>query len=77
MDGALYVTDTYNDKVKVVDPASRECRSLPGGAGSGADLSGPAGIAAGDGRLWVADTDGHRVVAVDPQTGAIVPLAIG
>jgi DNA-binding beta-propeller fold protein YncE len=76
MDGSLYVTDTYNDKIKVLDPASRDCRALPGGAGSGATLAGPAGISAGAGRLWVADTDAHRVVAVDPSTGAVRPLAI-
>lgn len=77
MGGSLYVTDTYNDKIKAVDPASRECRMLPGGAGSGAGLSGPAGVAAGEGFLWVADTDAHRLVAIDPSTGAIRPLAIG
>jgi DNA-binding beta-propeller fold protein YncE len=76
MDGSLYVTDTYNDKIKVVDPVSRECRALSGGAGSGEALSGPAGVAAGAGVLWVADTDAHRIVAVDPSTGAVAPLSI-
>ncbi len=76
MGGSLYVTDTYNDKIKVLDPASRDCRALPGGAGSGDALSGPAGIAAGAGCLWVADTDAHRIVALDPSTGTVRPLAI-
>lgn len=73
---SLYVTDTYNDKIKVLDPHTLECRSLPGDAGSGLSLSGPAGISASDGCLWVADTDAHRIVAVDPSTGSVRPLAI-
>jgi DNA-binding beta-propeller fold protein YncE len=76
MGGSLYVTDTYNDKLKVVDLSSRECRALPGGAGSGTGLRGPAGVSAGAGCVWVADTDSHRIVAVDPATGAIRPLVI-
>ena len=76
MGGRLYVTDTYNDKLKVLDPLSRLCRALPGGAGSGEALSGPAGVSASRGCLWVADTDAHRIVAVDPSTGAVRVLAI-
>ena len=76
MGGSLYVTDTYNDKIKVVDPSSRQCRAMHGGAGSGETLSGPAGITAGTGCLWVADTDAHRIVALDPSTGAVRPLEI-
>ena len=74
--GALYLTDTYNDKIKILDPHTLECRSLPGAAGSGLALAGPAGISASDGCLWVADTDSHRILAVDPSTGSIRPLAI-
>lgn len=74
--GVLYVTDTYNDKIKVLDPRSRECRSLAGDAGSGEALSGPSGISATDECLWIADTDAHRIVAVDPSTGSVRPLAI-
>ena len=29
-DGKLYVADTYNSKIKVLDPATRECKTFAG-----------------------------------------------
>jgi DNA-binding beta-propeller fold protein YncE len=75
-EGVLYVTDTYNDSIKVVDPRTRVCTSLPGPAGDGTALSGPAGIASLGGRLAVADTDAHRIVIVDPRDGSVTPLQL-
>ena len=87
-DGALYVTDSYNHKLKRVDPATGECVTLFGNGDPerlaelfpGAPLAPaspdvpafhePEGVAVADGELLVADTNNHRVVAVDLATGA-------
>lgn len=68
----LLVADTYNDKLKWVDPVTRESRALPGEAGSGEALAGPSGVcAAGGGRAFVADTDAHAVRLVDLEDGSL------
>jgi len=74
--GALIVADTYNDKLKRLDPVSRECRALPGEAGSGHALRSPGGVAARYGQIWVADTDAHRIAMVDALTGDVSELEI-
>lgn len=78
----LLVADTYNDKIKLVNPGPRTSRTflgIPRGQTSDAgtlDLSEPAGLsyvaAAPDrpARLFIADTNNHRIVMVDPATGA-------
>jgi hypothetical protein len=73
---ALLVADTYNDKLKRVDPMTRSCASLPGDAGSGEALSHPAGIAVAGGLAFVADTEDHRIAVVDPATGETGTLQI-
>lgn len=67
-DGGVYVVDTYNDKLKVVAADSGKTRTVAGGMG---EFNEPGGIAFGAGRLWVADTDHHRILAVDPSNGAV------
>ncbi len=73
--GLLYVADTYNHKVKVVDPVTRRVTTL---AGSGRPdvFFEPGGVAIGLGWLWVADTNHHTVKAVDLSTGAVRALAL-
>jgi sugar lactone lactonase YvrE len=72
-DGLLYVADTYNDKIKVID-AEGQCRTLAGTGGSGradadagmqATFNEPGGISAAGGRLYVADTNNHLIRIVD------------
>ena len=58
-DGTLVVADSYNDALKVVDPATRESRTLVRG------LHEPGGLAlGGSGAVYVADTNAHRIVRV-------------
>jgi len=81
LDGAVYVVDTYNNKVKAVDPASGAVRTVAGSGRRGkadepAEFDEPAGIAAGAGLLWIADTNNHAVRVVDPATGATRTLEI-
>ncbi|HEX7048978.1 MAG TPA: thioredoxin-like domain-containing protein [Longimicrobiales bacterium] len=61
-DGRLYVADTYNSKIKMVDPETREARTLLGGEGV---LWEPGGLTADAGTLYIADTNHHRIVAAD------------
>lgn len=76
----LLVADTYNDKIKLVHPFARTSQTYLGvargeSAGDGElDLNEPAGVSfagtgGGGGRLFVADTNNHRVVMVDVASG--------
>ena len=72
----VVVSDTLNDKLKWVDPATRACTTMPSDAGSGDALDHPGGIAIAGNTLLVADTDAHRIATVDPATGAVATLEI-
>jgi hypothetical protein len=77
LDGALFVADSYNGKVKRVDPATRSCVTWAGGADGSPALHEPGGISAGADALWVADTGHHRIVRYDPVTarGEVLEIA--
>ncbi len=77
----LLVADTYNDKIKLVHPDTMGSTTWAGGAKPGEAGEGelvldePAGLslAVGPGAeqvLFVADTNAHRIVRIDPATGA-------
>ena len=66
----IFVADTYNNKVKVIDPKQATCQTLAGSGQPGADdepaeFDEPAGISAADGKLFVADTNNHLVRIID------------
>jgi sugar lactone lactonase YvrE/thiol-disulfide isomerase/thioredoxin len=77
-DGQLYVADTYNNKIRVVNPADGTTKTLagtgkPGNAdGEAATFDEPAGISAAAGRLFVADTNSHAIRVIDLKAGARV-----
>ena len=73
--GALWVADTYNSKVKRIDAATGETKTITGGASHEA-LFEPAGLAWSSGKLLVADTDHGRIVSVSPGTMTASPWAI-
>jgi DNA-binding beta-propeller fold protein YncE len=69
-DGKLYVADTYNNKIKVIDVQQGTCRTFAGtgqvgtadaSSGLNATFNEPGGISAANGRLYVADTNNHVV----------------
>jgi len=57
--GRLLVADSYNDALKWVDPATRRAETWLRG------FHEPSGVAVGGGRVYVADTNAHRLVVVD------------
>ncbi|XP_029283699.1 NHL repeat-containing protein 2-like [Cottoperca gobio] len=78
----LYVADSYNHKIKVVDPKVKQCSTLAG-TGEAADTVGPefkkscfnepGGICVGDNGklLYVADTNNHQVKVLDLSTKTV------
>ncbi|HEX3868831.1 MAG TPA: hypothetical protein VHV77_00200, partial [Pirellulales bacterium] len=73
-EGKLYVADTYNSRIKQVDVAAetsttiagtRQAGSQDAADGLGAGFDEPAGISAAFGKLYVADTNNHRIRTVD------------
>jgi hypothetical protein len=85
-DGRLYIADTENHRIRRVDFASGTIETIAGDgtSGSGGD-GGPALLAefshprdiefAPDGRLFIADTENHKVRAIDLTTGIINTVA--
>jgi len=78
--GLLYVADTYNNKIKVLDPARRTCKTFLGGEPEGwlatALFSEPGGVCAADGKLYVADTNAHRIRVIDVEKKTISTLRL-
>jgi DNA-binding beta-propeller fold protein YncE len=83
-DGVVHVADTYNHKIKRLDPVTAECRSWlgrgePGLEDGDADairFSEPSGLAVAAGRLYIADTNNHAVRVADLATGAVTTLQL-
>lgn len=57
--GKLYVADTYNHKIKLIDPARRTCVTFSGD--TPATFDEPSGLAIAGNKLYVADTGAHRI----------------
>ena len=75
-DGKLYVADTYNSKLKTIDPKTKEVKSFAGGDPKAPLFSEPAGISFADGKLYVADTNANRIRVVDLATNAVSTLEL-
>jgi len=77
----LYMADTYNNKIKVVDIDQQTVNTLveantliePGQESTPSDepalFDEPAGITAAAGKLYVADTNQHRIRVIDLDAG--------
>jgi DNA-binding beta-propeller fold protein YncE len=72
-DKLLYVADTYNSKIKTIDPATRTCTTWFGD-GTSKQLSEPGGLSFAGDKLYVADTNNHRVVVIDAKTKTATAL---
>ena len=76
-DRKLYVADSYNGKVKVLDPVTRACTTLAGGKlGDEWVFDEPGGLSYADGKLYVADTNAHRIRTIDLKTREVATLEL-
>jgi hypothetical protein len=72
-DRLLYVADTYNNKIKLLDPFGGQVNTLVGsgevglsdGAFENARLFEPEGVKIFRGRLYIADTNNHQIRVAD------------
>jgi DNA-binding beta-propeller fold protein YncE len=82
--GLVYVADTYNHKVRVLDPRTRSVRTLAGDGISGAAdgraararFAEPGGISAAGDRLFVADTNNHAIRTIEIASGEVTTLEL-
>uniref|UniRef100_A0A3B4B1H9 NHL repeat-containing protein 2 n=1 Tax=Periophthalmus magnuspinnatus TaxID=409849 RepID=A0A3B4B1H9_9GOBI len=84
----LYVADSYNHKIKVVDPKTKQCITLAGTGEAGdkvgpefnqSSFNEPGGLCVADGgkALYVADTNNHqiKVLDLDSKTISLFPIS--
>src|SRR6266704_5922667 len=81
-DGVLFVADSYNNKIKRVEPRRRVVTTWLGsgaagyadGPGTSAAFREPGGVCAGANGLYIADTNNHRIAIADWATGTVRTL---
>jgi DNA-binding beta-propeller fold protein YncE len=76
VDGLLYVADTYNHKIKVLDPRQGSCTTFVGGTPGKPLFHEPSGLSYAFGKLYVADTNAHRIAVVDLKTKDVSTLEL-
>jgi len=80
--GHLLIADTYNHKIKLLDPQTRQVSTFAGtgkpGQADGASPSfyEPGGLSVAGGKLYVADTNNHAIRVVDLKSKAAKTLPI-
>jgi hypothetical protein len=73
------VADTYNSKLKVIDPVKRTCSTFlgqPAGWFVDSLFNEPGGLSFAGDKLYVADTNAHRIRVVDLKTKTVSTLAL-
>lgn len=83
-DARLYVADTYNNRIKTIDPITGFTKFFVGngkegfhdGEGSGAMFDEPGGLWVASGKLYVADTNNHSIRVVDLKTQQVSTFKI-
>ena len=76
-DGVVYIADTYNHKIKRLDPAARSVISVFGDGTPGDEMGErprfrePGGLSVAGDRLYIADTDNQRICVADLPSGAV------
>jgi DNA-binding beta-propeller fold protein YncE len=82
IDGEVLIADTYNHKIKELDPKGRTVKTFLGtgkpGQSDGAVPSfyEPGGLSVANGKLYIADTNNHAVRVVDVKTKRTATLNI-
>jgi thiol-disulfide isomerase/thioredoxin len=80
--GLLFIADTYNHKIKTLDPATGDVRTFAGtgeegltdGPRAAARFYEPGGLTATSEALYVADTNNHTIRRIDLSSGAVETL---
>lgn len=80
-EGAIYVADTYNNKIRKVNPQTGFTETFVGGPGHGLSddpplFFEPGGLSVAAGRLYVADTNNHAIRVVDLRTRQVRTLPL-
>ncbi|HHT9130070.1 MAG TPA: thioredoxin-like domain-containing protein [Candidatus Brocadiaceae bacterium] len=80
--GLIYVADTYNHKIKVLNPTNNTCRTLFGNGHEGyidgkePQFYEPGGLSFANNKLYVADTNNHAIRVIDMNTKEVNTLQI-
>ena len=80
--GALYIADTYNHKIRTVNPTTGEVTTVAGtgtpgdadGLGAAASFDEPGGISTAGGKLYIADTNNNAIRVLDLASGNVSTL---
>jgi DNA-binding beta-propeller fold protein YncE len=83
-DGRVMIADTYNHKIKMLDPASGNVSTIAGtgipghadGAASRAQFHEPGGVSAAGDTLFVADTNNHVIRTIDLRSFVVSTLTL-
>ena len=82
LDGLLYVADTYNSKIKLIDPGSLESKTLLGGDEAGWRdgreplFDEPGGLSIGNGNIYIADTNNHVIRVANLESGEVSTIVL-
>ena len=82
--GLLYVADTYNSKIKIIDPSKKTSTTLAGtgkhgkldGALREAEFFEPGGLAILGDLIYVADTNNHEIRILDRKISQVTTLVL-
>ncbi|MFN5316200.1 MAG: thioredoxin-like domain-containing protein [Planctomyces sp.] len=77
----LFVADSYNHRIRRIDLNGNAVTTWQGDGTAGnaiqpLQLSEPGGLAYAGGRLFIADTNNHRIIAVDEATGVSAEFSV-
>jgi DNA-binding beta-propeller fold protein YncE len=81
-EGKVFIADTYNHKIKLLDPATRTVKTFAGNGkpgqkdGLAASFYEPGGLAYANGKLYIADTNNHAIRTLDLATKRVATLKI-
>ena len=81
VDDLVYIADTYNHKIKVIDPSTSEITTFLGETSGWRDgakplFYEPGGLDYADGKIFVADTNNHAIRVIDLETMEVSTLVL-
>lgn len=80
-EGLLYLADTYNNKIKVIEPLTKTAKTLIGGGNTDSDnkdflLNEPSDISVAFDKLFITDTNNHLIRIADIKTARMATLPL-